>query len=128
MRMRYLFTSLRKRADFSRVHTQGRRKGDGVLQVRALARGGDNSATTLRLGMVVSKRFGNAVARNRFKRLIRAALREVAPQCAPGWDILVLPRAATGIKVGQVLASLRRILADIGVLQQVQPPGGGVEE
>ncbi len=125
MRMRYLFTSLRKRADFSRVHSQGRRKGDALLQVRALARSGD-TVTTLRLGMVVSKRYGGAVARNRFKRLVRAALREVAPQCEAGWDILVLPRAATGIKVGQMVASLRRILADIGILKMGQEPGEGV--
>ncbi len=38
MRAPAVYTPLRRRADFTRVHTQGRRKGDALLQVRACRR------------------------------------------------------------------------------------------
>jgi ribonuclease P protein component len=44
------------------------------------------------LGITVSKRFGNAVARNRFKRLIREAFRIEQYLLPPGLVIHVLPR------------------------------------
>ncbi len=44
------------------------------------------------LGITVSKRFGNAVARNRFKRLIREAFRIEQYLLPPGLIIHVLPR------------------------------------
>mgnify|MGYP001203921513 CR=1 FL=1 len=37
MRASEIYAPLRKRADFRRVHQQGRRKSDGLLQVRVAA-------------------------------------------------------------------------------------------
>ena len=45
-----------------------------------------------RLGMVVSRRFGKAVARNRFKRLIREVFRTSDPQLLSHLQIIIKPR------------------------------------
>lgn len=45
-----------------------------------------------RLGLVVGRRLGRAVVRNRFKRLVREAFRRSKPDQPVGWDWLVLPR------------------------------------
>ena len=118
MRRRALYTSLRKRAEFSRVHARGRRKGDALLQVRVQPRPASAAATApLRLGIIVSKKFGSAVARNRFKRVVRAAFMTCAAELTPGWDILVLPRDAHGVTMEQVRQSLWCLLSELGVRQ-----------
>lgn len=45
-----------------------------------------------RLGLTVSKRFGNALLRNRFKRLVREAFRLTQYLLPPGLIIHVTPR------------------------------------
>jgi ribonuclease P protein component len=121
-----VYTPLRRRADFTRVHTQGRRKGDNILQVRVLHRPVDEHVSaTVRLGTVVSKKYGRAVQRNRFKRLVRAAIRALAPDLTPGWDILVLPREAHEVKMADVLQSLRSLLGALGVLRTDNPSAEG---
>jgi len=46
----------------------------------------------IRLGITVSRHFGNAVCRNRFKRIIREAFRLTTPDVILGLDINVKPR------------------------------------
>lgn len=63
-----------------------------VLQARA--RGDDDAAS--RVGYTCSKKVGNAVARNRAKRRLRAAAAEILPGSArPGWDYVLIGRAET---------------------------------
>lgn len=45
-----------------------------------------------RIGLVVGRRLGSAVRRNRFKRLLRAAFREVQDRLPAELDYLVVPR------------------------------------
>ena len=118
MRASACYTSLRRRADFSRVHRQGRRKGDALLQVRVLPHPAlEHGPCPIRLGIIVSKKYGGAVARNRFKRLVRAALRALAPELTPGWDVLVLPREAQGIMMPTMLASFRSLFGALNLLK-----------
>lgn len=52
-----------------------------------------------RLGITASKKIGNAVLRNRAKRVIRAAYRESEAVLPIGFDIVIVARAAaTGVK------------------------------
>jgi ribonuclease P protein component len=46
-----------------------------------------------RLGITVTRRFGNAVARNRMKRLLREFFRTCQARITPAQDILIIPRA-----------------------------------
>ena len=45
-----------------------------------------------RLGITATKRFGQAVQRNRFKRLVREAFRLACPHLTPTFDVVVRPR------------------------------------
>ncbi|HOF87118.1 MAG TPA: ribonuclease P protein component [Armatimonadota bacterium] len=121
MRASEIYAPLRKRADFRRVHQQGRRKSDGLLQVRVAAQPpGIAAGGLIRLGMLVTKKYGSAVERNRFKRLVRAAIRALGPEFTPGWDILVLPREAHQARMADVEASLRALLGLLGVMRREQ--------
>lgn len=52
-----------------------------------------NTLDTVRLGVVVGKRFGRATARNRLRRRLREATRSLAAQIQPGVDLILAPRA-----------------------------------
>jgi ribonuclease P protein component len=87
---------LRTRADFQRL-TRSRRKHATrglVLQVAAQPVGRDT--TQPRIGFTASKKVGNAIARNRAKRRLRALAREVLqPQVQPSLDYVLVGRHTT---------------------------------
>lgn len=45
-----------------------------------------------RLGITVTKRFGEAYQRNRFKRIVREAFRLSCTRLTPAFDIVIRPR------------------------------------
>lgn len=53
---------------------------------------GPNGERTPRLGLIVSRKVGNAVVRNRIKRVTREVFRQSHPLPDLGLDILVIPR------------------------------------
>ena len=80
---------LRSAAEFERVYRMGTRAGDGLFAVNALA----NQLGFARLGMSVStKSVGNAVRRNRVRRIIREVFRGRLT-ALPGVDLVVTSRA-----------------------------------
>jgi ribonuclease P protein component len=87
---------LKRRADFLAAANRGRRLGLPGLMLQARRRREDEPAETpVRVGFTCSKKVGNAVRRNRAKRRLRAAAAEVLPQAArPGWDYVLIGRAA----------------------------------
>ena len=76
------------RAAYSRVYEQGVRRATGPLAVRVLP----NGLPYPRLGLSVPKRVGNAVRRNRIKRLIREAFRLSQHDWPRGYDVLMIVR------------------------------------
>lgn len=82
--------TLRYRADFLRA-AQARKQGTAGLLLQGRPRGDDSPA--IRVGFTASKKIGNAVARNRAKRRMRALAREVlTPAARPGWDYVLVAR------------------------------------
>jgi ribonuclease P protein component len=69
-----------------------------------------NEIQALRIGISVGRPVGNAVQRNRIKRLLRHALQPSLAVISPGWDILLLARKpikdATFLQIQAALISL----------------------
>jgi ribonuclease P protein component len=89
---------LRNSAEIERVKKEGRRLQTPLFNLLACP-----AATTQsgpheeahrhsRIGIVVGKRLGQAVARNRAKRIFRELARWVRPRLVPARDLLVFPR------------------------------------
>jgi len=63
-----------------------------------------------RLGITAAKRVGNAVVRNRAKRLIREAFRATGDQWHPGLDLVVIVKSSlTGLRLDDVIREWRSV-------------------
>ena len=79
---------LRRRAEFQKVFDSGQRiRGRFLTLLVATGQG-----STTRLGVVASRKLGDAVRRNRAKRLIREIFRQNPRPAITGVDIVVIPR------------------------------------
>jgi ribonuclease P protein component len=77
-----------------------------------------NSAGICRIGITVSKKIGTAVERNRCKRVIRAAYREVEPQISGNWDFIFVARSKTRfLKSTHVQKILTELLQKAGAVK-----------
>lgn len=77
---------IRRRPDFLRVQRGGARAGGQYMTLVALP----NALKDTRLGIIVPRRLGGAVWRNRSKRRVRELFRH--HKRAAGLDLVVLPR------------------------------------
>jgi len=76
-----------------------------------------------RVGVAAGKQVGNAVARNRARRLMREAARLYYPNIAPGWDLLLIARAPiVRVKMQEVAAALQALLSQAQIAQDPRRP------
>ena len=89
--------TLTRRADFLAAAKARRQSAAGLL-LQARRRGAEEDGDLVRVGYTCSKKVGNAVLRNRAKRRLRAAARQVLPDLGlPGWDYVLVGRAGATI-------------------------------
>jgi len=74
-----------------RAFDRGRSAADGPVVVYAFDRGDGRPA---RMALVVGRRWGGAVRRNRVRRLLREAFRTARPDLPVGHDLILVPRDA----------------------------------
>jgi ribonuclease P protein component len=120
-----LTNRLKHRNDFSAVYRKGIRRNSTHLSLRALRKpktaGGSPTADSLQptrtgisIGLKVSKR---ATVRNRIKRQIRAALRQLLPRLKFGWDLVIVVRPiAQECNYAKILQELEQLLVEAEVL------------
>lgn len=96
---------IRSRTDFRQVYAANVYAADDVLVVLGRRTG----LAHARLGLAVSRRVGNAVVRNRWKRLIREAFRLQWAELPPGTDLVVRPRRGAVPSAEAIFRSLPRL-------------------
>ncbi len=79
---------LTRSTDFKRVRRFGKSYAHPLVVL--IVQPGDPSK--VRVGVTAGKNVGTAVRRNRAKRLLRAAMRDLIPDLAPGSDLLLIAR------------------------------------
>ncbi|MEJ1991032.1 MAG: ribonuclease P protein component [Maritimibacter sp.] len=87
-----------------------------AFQLQARRRDGEEGGTGIRVGFTASKKVGNAVARNRAKRRMRALARAVLlSEGKPGWDYVLVarPSETTTRDYAAMEAELRETLKKI---------------
>ena len=100
---------LRKDADFQRVYAARVYAADDVLVVN----GCENGLTHPRLGLSVSRKVGNAVVRNAWKRRIREAFRLSRESLPVGVDFVVRPQKEAVLDFHAIAQSLPELAARI---------------
>ena len=107
-------TSLTRRIDFDKAHG-GIKVGDNLLQIRVNTNYSyiNGEMRNIRLGIVVSKKYGNAVTRNRFKRIVLVGMREIAKTTDFSGDVVVLPRNAKDATGNDIINSLTKLFNKI---------------
>ncbi|WP_455137505.1 ribonuclease P protein component [Thermophilibacter sp.] len=104
--------TIKSRGDFERVFSRGRRQSDALLRIRVMT---CDEGHPGRVAFVAAKRLGNAVYRNRCKRILREAAREVGLPLE-GHDVILLSTPAThDSSPKQVAGALGRLLKRAGV-------------
>jgi ribonuclease P protein component len=82
---------LSRSRDFDAVYRHGRSVSTRFLVLYRFDRG-DDTERDARLGIAVPKKIGGAVTRNRIKRRLREAWRELLPTVDEGVDYVLLVR------------------------------------
>lgn len=100
---------LRDGRGFAAVYQARTTAGDSCL----LVYGRPNDADNARLGLSVSRKVGNAVVRNRWKRLIREAFRTSTGRLPANLDLVVIPRAPAPPSLEAIRDSLLRLSHDV---------------
>ena len=86
--------TLKTNSDFRRAYMRGKSYTNPALVTYVIK----NRAGLCRIGITASKKIGNAVQRNRARRVIREAFRMIDPPLKGNYDIVFVSRTKTVLK------------------------------
>lgn len=100
---------LRRQSEFDRVYGGDVFAADNILVIKGVK----NGLSVSRLGLSVSRKVGNAVVRNRWKRRIREAFRKHQSALPSGIDFVVRPKKGAACDYAAIERSIPRLLQRI---------------
>ncbi len=107
---------LRKNSEFQRVYKQGKSFANKILVVYVLRHPRDLER---KVGFTVSKKYGNAVNRNRIKRLLKEAYRLNQNQLQDGIDLIFIPRQRiVGLQFKEIEKGMIKLFSKAGILKK----------
>ena len=107
------FVTLKSNPDFRRLYNRGKAITNPALVVYY----SKNRAGICRIGITTSKKIGNAVERNRSRRVLKEAFRSVCPSIKPEYDIVLVARSKTKyVKSTRLAEIMNEIFANEGML------------
>jgi ribonuclease P protein component len=108
---------LKSSSDFRRV----RRTGKSYAHPLAVLIVAPNQGAQTRFGVTAARSLGGAVARNRAKRRLRAAIAQRLDHVRPGWDAIFIARGGLpAAGWGEVQAAMDSLLRRSGLLDRVE--------
>jgi ribonuclease P protein component len=100
---------LRRPTEFRKVYERRQSMGDSYLVVYAC----ENGLPYSRLGLSVGRKLGNAVCRNRLRRLCREAFRLTRHELPRGLDLILIPKEGAEPALRQLQESLNRLVQSL---------------
>lgn len=113
---------LRRRSDYLRVQNTGQKHHTRSFLVFVARTPADqvSDLPSTRLGITVTRKVGNAVVRNRIKRLVREAFRRNHLRFAPGLDVVwVAKRDARDLEFDAACEDVEQLLKRPGLAREV---------
>lgn len=108
------YQTLKLNSDFRRTYGRGKSAAGPALVTYALR----TKNGCVRVGITTGKKLGNAVERNRCRRIIRAAYRQIKDECSGSWDIVFVARHKTvALKSTDVEKAMHAQLKVLGVVK-----------
>ena len=112
---------LRPRGEFERIRQNGHAWPHRFFVLIVLPQS-DRPTAPPRIGVAAGKKLGGAVTRNRYKRLLRAAVRQVYPNIPGGVDVILIARAPIAeADVAQLIVALAETLQRAKAWQRTTP-------
>ena len=109
------YLTINQNRDFQKIYARGKFFVSPVLVSYIMK---SRRGSSLRIGITTSKKTGNAVRRNRSRRVIREAFRALRAGVRPGYDLVFVARAKTPfVKTGDVQRAMEQHLRNAGILQ-----------
>ena len=107
---------LRNREDFNRIYRGGKSFANGQFVVYWSKQ---KAAEPFRLGVSASKKIGNAVMRNRMRRMVKEIVRHLEDRVRPHTDfILIVRKPATAMSYKEMEKSISHVLKKAGLLNE----------
>ncbi|MDR1734767.1 MAG: ribonuclease P protein component [Oscillospiraceae bacterium] len=113
--------SMKLNGEFKRCYGRAKVQGSAIVVTYAVR----GKTPRSRFGITTSKRIGNAVQRNRARRILKEALRTMEEPLRGSWDIVLVAKEATvRAKMPQVRRVIEGHLRKVGALRDPNAQNG----